>query len=216
MRKIAIIATVAFVASCSTIKSVDYDIDRSVNFRKYKTYAWIPSQDVPYKDQRYNNQIVENNIKSFSSASLTSKGLQLNVDTPDLLFYYDLQIEKGEHTMQVPIYAHPHNFAPPPPMMMPMHPGMNGQQMLMQQQMMQQQMMMQQQWMPGPQIIGYETRRIPFKNGTLTIVCIERKTNRMIWRGWSESSITDPRTYRENLERKISLIFNRFPNTTSR
>jgi hypothetical protein len=205
----SIIISFCFLAcvSCSSIRYVEFDVDKSINFKKFKTYAWVPSHDQQYADQRYNNQIIENNIKSYAATAIVAKGLVLNVDSPDILFFYDLQIEKGTHTVQTPIYSHPHNFMPPP--MMPMQPGVLPNQQLAQQQMMQQQWMMQQ-WMT-PQIIGYETRQIPFKNGTLTVVAIERATNRMIWRGWSESCVTDPLNYRDNLERKIQLIFRNFP-----
>jgi len=194
---------------------VEYDVDRSVNFKQYNTYAWIPSPDVPFKDLRYDNHIIENNIKEYAADNITQKGLRLNVDSPDLLFYYDLQIEKGTHQMQVPIYAHPQNLMPSIMSINPMAPvlGQIGaqQQDFMQQQLMQQQFLQQQIMMQPPQIIGYETRQIPFKDGTLTIVAIDRKTNRMVWRGWSESCIINASNYRETLPVKINRIFNRLP-----
>jgi hypothetical protein len=199
---------IIFSVSCSTISNVAFDVDKSINFKKLDTYAWLPSYDMQFVDKRYNNQIIENNIKVYAQKSIVAKGLSLSVDSPDVLFFYDLQIEKGTYTRQYPIYAHPQNFVPPimPPML-----GMSAEQMLAQQQMMQQQMMWQQ-W-SQPQIIGYETRQIPFKTGTLTVVAIERATNRMIWRGWAESCILDPVNYQNNLEKKVALIFERFPQT---
>lgn len=208
MNKLIGICTLALLASCSSIRYVEYDLDKSVNFSRLKTYAWLPSPDQQYADQRYDNQIIENNIKLYAAQAINAKGLRLSLDSPDVLFFYDLQIEKGTHTLQMPIYSHPHNFMPPPPPIM-FNPNMTGAQQLAQQQLMQQQWAMQQ-WMP-PQIIGYETRQIPFKNGTLTIIGIDRKTNRMVWRGWAESCVTDPTTYSDNLERKIHVIFRSFP-----
>lgn len=214
--KLAVCILLLSLFSCTTIKYVEYDIDKSVNFKTYKTYAWIPSSDIPYKDLRYDNHIVENNIKNFSADNLLEKGLILNIDSPDLMFYYDLQIEKGTHTIQVPIYSHPQNFMPP---ILPINPAIPGsferlpnQQQLLQQQMLQQQLQQQQFiLMQPPQIVGYETRQIPFKDGTLTIIAIDRKTSRMIWRGWSESCIINPADYKETLPIKINRIFNQFP-----
>lgn len=208
MTKLLTLSFMIMMLSCNSIRYVEYDIDKSVNFSRLKTYAWLPSPDHQYADQRYNNQIIENNIKVYAAQAIKSKGLYLNVDSPDVLFFYDLQIEKGVHTLQSPIYSHPHNFMPPPPPLF-FNPNITGEQQLAQQQLMHQQWAMQQ-WMP-PQIIGYETRQIPFKNGTLTIIAIDRKTNRMIWRGWAESCVTDPSNYRDNLERKIQVIFNSYP-----
>jgi hypothetical protein len=106
MNKLAIICFVVALASCSSIRYVKYDMDRRVDFNRYKTYAWIPSPDVPYKDLRYDNHIVENNIKAFAADNIIKKSLRLSVDSPDLLFYYNLQIDKGAHLIQVPIYLH--------------------------------------------------------------------------------------------------------------
>jgi hypothetical protein len=207
MKKLLLLLTL-FAVSCSSIRNVAYDVDKSINFKKLNTYAWSPSKDMEFVDKRYNNQIIENNIKFYAEKSIRAKGLVLNVDSPDVLFFYDLQIEKGNYTNQYPIYSHPQNFMPP---MMPLLPAISTEQIVAQQQMMQQQMMWQQ-W-SQPQIIGYETRQVPFKNGTLTVVAIERATNRMIWRGWAESCILDPVDYQNNLEKKIALIFEHFPQT---
>lgn len=215
MKPIYAIACAILFSACSSIRYVEYDLDRSVNFKQYKTYAWIPSPDAPYKDLRYDNHIIENNIKAYAADNIMAKGLRLSVDSPDLLFYYDLQIEKGVHTSKVPIYSHPQNVMPPILPINPMVPGIAQtpaqQQALLQQQLLQQQMLQQQLMMQPPQIIGYETRQIPFKDGTLTIIAIDRNTNRMVWRGWSESCIIDPANYRQTLPVKINRMFNRFP-----
>jgi hypothetical protein len=208
MKKIGAFFAFVMIYGCSTITYVEHDIDKSINFRRLTTYAWLPSHDQQYVDQRYNNQIIENNIKLYAADALQSKGLRLSVDSPEVLFFYDLQIEKGSYTIQSPIYSHPHNFIPPPPSMM-FSPGLSADQQLIRQQQMQQQWSMQQ-WIP-PQIIGYETKQIPFKAGTLTIIAIDRKTNRMVWRGWAESCVTNPSDYRDNLERKIKTIFRSYP-----
>jgi hypothetical protein len=207
MKKLLFLLSI-FTMSCSTISNVAYDMDRSVNFKKLDTYAWSPSYDMEFVDKRYNNHIIESNIKFYAQKSIVAKGLTLSADSPDVLFFYDLQIEKGTYTNQYPIYAHPQNFMPP---MLPLVPGISAQQILTQQQIAQQQMMLSP-W-SQPQIIGYETRQVPFKNGTLTVVAIERATNRMIWRGWAESCILDPVNYQNNLEEKIARIFERFPST---
>lgn len=212
MNKAIFLFTFIFFCSCSSIRHIEYDIDKSINFNKLNTYAWLPSQDQQYVDQRYNNQIIENNIKMYAADALTKKGLKLSIDSPEVLFFYDLQIEKGTYSIQTPIYSHPHNFIPPPPPIM-FNPGLTPDQQAIRQQQMQQQWAMQQ-WMP-PQIIGYETRQIPFKTGTLTIIAIDRKTNRMVWRGWAESCVTDPTNYRDNLERKIHVIFRSYPGVRS-
>jgi hypothetical protein len=82
--------------SCGTPRVIGSDYDKSANFSAYKTYAWIPQPDVTYKDNRYSNQIIENNIKYYTGNALTSIGFKLDTSKPDLLLSYALEIEKGE------------------------------------------------------------------------------------------------------------------------
>jgi hypothetical protein len=64
---------------------------------------------------------------------------------------------------------------------------------------------------PTPYIVGYSTQDIPYQEGTLTVIMIDRKTNRLIWKGWAIGTVTDEATYEWELHGDIHRIFNRFP-----
>jgi hypothetical protein len=173
--------------SCSTPRIIGSDYDKFANFSAYKTYAWIPQPDVTYKDNRYSKQIIENNIKYYTGNALTSIGFKLDTSKPDLLLSYALEIEKGERSMEEPVYSHPHNFNmfwgnPLSPVMHGFNPMMDPRMVPMANQWVNpfgatiNPMMMNNFWAPPPpMIVGYRTRQIPFKEGTIVITVIDRR-----------------------------------------
>jgi hypothetical protein len=215
--------SVCMFISCGTSRIIGSDYDKSVNFSSYKTYAWIPQPDVTYKDNRYNNQIIENNIKYYSGNALTSIGFKLDTSKPDLLLSYSLEIEKGERSIEEPVYSHPHNFNmfwgnPLNPAMHAFNPMVDPRMVPIANQWVNpfgttiNPMMLNNFWTPPPpMIVGYRTMQIPFKEGTIVVSVIDRKQNRLIWRGWGTSCILDPYNFKAELESKINAIFKRYP-----
>lgn len=222
-QSLAVLFTVSLLSSCVASKQIGSDYDKTANFGAYKTYAWIPQPDVTYKDNRYNNQIIENNIKYYTGNALSNIGFRLDTSKPDLLFSYELEIEKGERTSDVPVYSHPHNFNmfwgnPLNPVMHGFNPLMDPAVMTIRNQWVNpfgnaiHPAMMNNFWAPPPpMIVGYRTRQIPFKQGTVVITVIDRKKNRMVWRGWGASCIMDPYNFKSELEAKVNAIFKRYP-----
>ncbi len=60
-------------------------------------------------------------------------------------------------------------------------------------------------------VVGYRIRQIPFKEGTVVIKIIDRKKNRLVWRGCGTSCIMDPYNFKDELESKIYALFKRYP-----
>ena len=213
---ICIALAAALLASCAPARRIDYDYDKTVNFGKYRTFAWMPQAQAAYKDNRYQNEIIDNNIKTYVAKHFEAMGLKLDKRKPDLLLSYDLQVEKGEYTQEIPIYQqlavgmmnpwmngaqaigwnHPMNFQfwGQPGMVVPggmaMAPGM---------------------WMPPPQVVGYRTRQVPFKNGTLVVSAHTKYENRLIWRGWAVSCLMNPAEYKEELNEKTKELVDTYP-----
>ena len=52
---------------------------------------------------------------------------------------------------------------------------------------------------------------VPYKEGTLTILVIDRKTNSLVWKGWAVGTVTDEQPYQRQLENSIKRIFKTFP-----
>jgi len=83
MRIATLIAGVMLLGTITFAQSVNYDFDRSANFRAFRTYTWVRGAAVP---DALNNQ----RIVAATNTQLAAKGLRLveRQDSPDLLVAY--------------------------------------------------------------------------------------------------------------------------------
>jgi hypothetical protein len=84
-------------ASSALSQQVDYTIDYSADFSKFKTYKWVAIQNVGAIDN-----FTSEHIKAVVDAALAQKGLtKVDVDTVDLL----IDFQSREHTKtELPMY----------------------------------------------------------------------------------------------------------------
>lgn len=66
---------------CSSMK-VRTDYDRTVNFRRYRSYDWLPTGKTTVSSMN------DRRIKQAVNVGLLSKGLQINQDAPDIFVTY--------------------------------------------------------------------------------------------------------------------------------
>ena len=182
-----VLLTTTLLSSCAVL-NVDSDQDNTIDFKQYKTFAWYAKDPTAFKNNEFDNQIVESNIKNLVSAELKRRGYKVDIDSPDVLLDFDVMIEKKTDQQQVPVYSYPYNYGYYNPYRPNNYPYTYQQ-----------------------RVIGYQTQNIPYKDGTLTLSMIDRKTNRLVWRGWGEGVVTDVQVYESQLPKGIDEIFNKFP-----
>ena len=102
------------LAGCSNgiYQSIGSDYDRSVNFKPYKTYAWLNNHPV-HAPTPFDNEIIENNIKDYIDHELSARNYAPKVDRPDLLFELVLSNQKKVSTTTTPVYSTPSYSAYP-------------------------------------------------------------------------------------------------------
>jgi hypothetical protein len=61
-----------------------------------------------------------------------------------------------------------------------------------------------------PRIAGTNVEQIPYKEGTIVIDLIDRRTNEIVWRGSAEDVVT-PNNLDEEVRAYIAEIFEQFP-----
>lgn len=54
---------VILLIGCGVYNNISSDYDRSADFTKYKTFAWLPDKDS--SNTPYNNQIIRNNTINY-------------------------------------------------------------------------------------------------------------------------------------------------------
>ena len=175
--------------SCSVF-IVNFDQDKSVDFKQYKTFAWLVKPSVKFPS--YNNQIIESHIKNLVSIELKKHHLKTDVVNPDIFIDYELIIKDKIIDEKEAVYSHPYNYTygtnqnttNPRYYNSLKHPNV---------------------------IIGYDIKKEKFEDGTLAIILIDAKTGKIIWRGWEEEIVTDIETYEAQIPRGIKKIFKKFP-----
>lgn len=188
---------ICILAGCTSTQ-IFSDKDDAIDFNKYKTFAWLPAGNFNYGDG-FDNQIIESNIKINASNFLELAWLKADTIAPDLLFEYHFEFKNKTIIEQQPIYKYNHNngmyyygrynynrYNAYNPYWR--HRNMN-----------------------SPYIIGYKNVPITHEEGTLLISAIDRKTNKLVWRGWSVSTVTDKANYEKEIKKNVTKIFHKFP-----
>lgn len=181
----------SLLTGCATIPDVQTDYDRSVNFMTYQTFDWYPTEVPPGTaepgDTPYST-LLDKRIKEAIASEMVKEGINPSTTNPGLLVAYDVSIE----TAQAP----DNNYVFPP--------GFGYGYSY---------------WYGYRYNYGYAG--IPafrsireYRVGTLVIDLIDRNTNQLVWRGWSEAVI-DPSGPIESREinRIVANILSRFPPT---
>ncbi|MCU0355344.1 MAG: DUF4136 domain-containing protein [Cytophagales bacterium] len=164
------------------------DQDSGADFSRYKTFAWYAKPPQGFKNQKFDNQIVESNVKNYASAELKARGFTVQVDTPDVLLDYEVNVAHKTEQVSNPVYSHPYNYTY-------YNPATRSYGLA-----------------TAPSyVMGYQTQNVPYEEGTLTIVMIDRRTNRLVWKGWSDGTVSDEQTYESELLSDIHRIFKKFP-----
>jgi hypothetical protein len=205
---IIILLSLPFLSSCLNVV-VYSDYDHGIDFTKYKTFAWLPHSDSA-RNIIYDNQIIESNLIQYVNQHLGGIGYNLDVNEPDLLVNYHLVVQQRQTTVSSPVYGgnqnnnyfynnnryynnyngnynnnynynNNNNYNRP------------------------------YSYNSVPYIIGYNTRLVVYDEGTLIIDIIDRKTNRMIWRGWGVSTLTSEPNLENTLPKEITKIFKTYP-----
>ncbi len=89
-----IILSLTVIAACGSGISVRHDFDQTVEFRRYRRYAWLaqPSAQNAQDGMRVNT-ILDRRIKQAVNVQLLSRGMQLVDNNPDLYITYHTGVE---------------------------------------------------------------------------------------------------------------------------
>jgi len=171
------------------------DYNRSVDFRQYKSFAWIPRSD-SFHNYFYDNQFIEKNIMHLANTEMLNRGCNIDTLEPDLLLEYYLTSQKKTYTVNNPGYMPNYGYNSPynNPYGYNNYNNPYG--------------------YNNPYNGGYNQQQVEYLEGTLLINVIDRRTNELIWRGWSISSIYNEAQVESELPSEIHKIFNKYPITS--
>ena len=194
MKALFLLLITLTIAGCSVYTDIYTDYDRSVDFTKYKTFAWLPDRDSA--NTPYNNQIVRNNTLNYFTHCMGERGMKAEVDSPDVLLEIAVTSAKKESTVTVPVYNYNpryYNYNPY------YYPSPNSY------------------YYRYPYTYNYtytytyETRKVEYTESTITLNVIDRKQNKLVWTGRAKGDLYDPYYFQYNLHPAVYDILSEYP-----
>ncbi len=195
------------IMGCKTYNHFYSDFDKNIDFTKYKTFAWINSKK-PHEPSPYDNDVIENNAKSYIDHEFTDRGYTSDTIAPDILLELVLKNEKKKEVIQnnQPVY-NPYNYNNYTYYNYPYnrryndnpyygnpyynnYPYFNG---------------------PYSYYQGYNNTTVEYMKGTITINIIDRKASKLVWTGLGEGDIYDPKHLKDAIHPAIIKILKQYP-----
>jgi hypothetical protein len=92
------------IVGCSA--PVHVEKDDTVDFSKYKTFAWADKEGGK-KDRDKSNDIMEQKFKDAVTNALDKQGWRVDNRRPDVLISYDVLVERGSRRQSDAVYSQP-------------------------------------------------------------------------------------------------------------
>ncbi len=159
----------------------------------YKSFAYLPSSNFDDSTLEYNDKTVGTKVIERVNSNLMKAGYTLDRENPDLLVLIRTMVDTETQTYKEPIYAN-YPYADLTPNVSPYYDPFYFTN-----------------YYDYNQIIGYDTDVYKYKEGTLIVDLVDRKSKKVVWRGTASDQI-----YKGNNSKVISTyvddIFEQFPN----
>jgi len=193
-----IFATMILLVACYSPTANLYQSEKTpgIDFQNYKTYAWLPTKDTSFT-KLANKKTVESALASAVSQQLNARGMKFDSLTPDCLFTYSLVLSKTYEVGQAPppVYA-PNSNAGALPGQYDMYyyvPASTA--------------------MYNPDLYQGSMKVTTFRDGTLVIDMIDRKTNQIVWRTNAQGKVNEKERQgvRPTINEIVPAMFKKFP-----
>jgi Domain of unknown function (DUF4136) len=195
---LSLILIICFLESCFNPTPNLYQSEKTkgVDFKKYKTYAWLKTKDTSYT-KLASKKSVESALAAAVIKQLSLRGMTRDSVNPDCLFTYSLVLNKtyqyGEGPP--PVYA-PQSNAGPLPGQYDMY-----------------------YYVPSstayynPALYQGSMQVATFRDGSLVIDMIDRNDNKIIWRSSAQGKVNekDRQGVKPTINEIIPVMFKKFP-----
>lgn len=178
-----------FFTSCGP--KVDANKRTAKSMSSFNTYAFLPNQDT-IQTSNYDNARVNEIVIDEIRARMQEQNYRLDRNQPDLLVYYHLMMDEEMAVNANPVYTN-YSYYRPGHYVGPYYRNYAYNN-----------------YFTVPRIVGNNVQQVPYKEGTLVIDLIDRRSNEIVWRGSAEDVVE-----RNNLEAElrtyVNAIFERLP-----
>jgi hypothetical protein len=174
------------LAACARPAYVEKD--ETVNFSKYRTYSWVDTKADKSDSSSVNlTDLSERQVRDAVNSELAKAGWKEVSDRPDLLITYDVMVERASEENSNPVYSQPYTRWYYNPYSRRWHSI----------------------YYPS-QLVGYEVEEREVKEGTITIMIIDAKTDQTIWQGWTTDKVNSRNLTSREIQNSVKNIFRKF------
>lgn len=181
----AAVAAVLLFSGCAGTAHIEKD--KSADFSKYHTYAWVEKPEEKGTKKIRRNQLTEASIHNSVNEQLQKKGWREASDNPDIILNYELLVERNQREQKDPVYSQSYTRS--------YYNRYTGR--------------MNTFYYPG-QFVGYDSYSTTVKEGTVTITMIDNKTDKTVWQGWTTSELNSSRITGDEIDKSVRTIFRKF------
>jgi hypothetical protein len=202
--KLSLIAFIA-LSGCAMYNNTTSNYDKSVDFTKYKTYAWLDSQKSQASTPYYND-VVENNTKNYIDLYFKDRGYTVDTLKPDVLLELVLKSEKKTEEVQI---NNPYNYSNNTYNNYPYNKRYNDNMYYNDANYNRYNNYNYSTHYSYNQ--SYNTKARKYTQSAITINVIDRVSNEMVWTGTAENDIYNPRYLKEEIHPAIVNILEQYP-----
>lgn len=192
MRKInsvfAVLLTALILTACGSGKDIE---NTPKALKNYDTYAYLPNKDT-IMSREYNNNELQEVIVETVNANLQDEGYSVDTRQPDVLVYVHPMFDEKVDVNADPVYTN-YSYYRPNFYIAPYYKPY-----------------MYENYFTIQRLSGDHISQVPYRERSIVIDFINRRTKKIIWRGTSDKEIGKRRIERE-VRNYIDDIFRDFP-----
>lgn len=183
MLGVAVVAALLLV-SCASVAHVEKD--KTVDFSRYRTFAWIEPGESDTAGNKPND-LMEQNIRAAVGRELQQAGWQETRRKPDVLLSYDVAVERSTRQRNDPVYSQSFTRTYYNPYTRRFFSV----------------------YYPS-RYLGSERSEYSVREGTVTISMIDAKTEKTIWQGWTTDEVNSKNLTSKEIQASVRSIFRKF------
>lgn len=183
------IVTGILLTSCGP--KVDANKRTAKSLDSFKSYAFLPNQDT-IQTSNYNNALVNEIVIDEIRKNMQDLDYRLDRNQPDLLVYYHLMLDEEMAVNANPVYTN-YSYYRPGFYVGPYYRNYAYSN-----------------YFTVPRIAGAGIEQVPYKEGTIVIDLIDRRTNEIVWRGKAEDLVASG-NLDDEIRSYVDAIFAKLP-----
>jgi hypothetical protein len=181
----AALSAVLLITSCAGTAHIEKD--KSADFSKYKTYAWVEKPETKEAKRARRNELTEANVRNSVNNQLKKIGWKEVKSNPDVIVNYELLVERTEKEQKDPVYTQPYSRS-----YLNRYTGRVNT------------------FYYPSQFAGYDSYSTTVKEGTVTITMVDNKTDKAVWQGWSTNEVDSRKMTGKEIDQSVKTIFRKF------